>query len=84
MVSKFRKIGPGTAELAALECLGKYPYTSNGRNVVRTRAPSFLNRTSLFLQVTRLTITAWMCLNFKQNQPQTVELIALERLEKSA
>ena len=53
---KIRKIGPGTAELAALECLGKFPYTSSGRNVVMTRAPSFLKRTSLFLQVTRPTI----------------------------
>ena len=40
-----------------------------GKNVVK------------FLQVIRTTIKAQMNLNFKQNQPQTVELTALEYLE---
>ena len=42
MSSKFGHIGPRTAELAALECLEKSPYTYNGRNLVNTLAPSFL------------------------------------------
>ena len=42
MGSKFGGIGPGTYELAALERLEKYPYTYNGRNVVTTLVPSFL------------------------------------------
>ena len=39
--SKFGQIGPRTAEVAALERLGKSPYTYNGRNLVNTLAPSF-------------------------------------------
>ena len=39
---KFGKIGPKTAELAALERLAKSPKTYNGRNLVNTLAPSFL------------------------------------------
>ena len=39
---KFGQIGPRTAELAALERLGKSPLTYNGRNLVNTLAPSFL------------------------------------------
>ena len=50
--------------------------------VVTTLAPSFFIGFSSFLQVGRTTIKAWMSLNFKQNQPQTVELTALELLEK--
>ena len=81
---KFRKFSSRTAELAALEHLEKFPYTCtyNGRNVVTTQAPSFLNRISSFLQVSRTAIKAWMSLNFKQNQPQTVELKVLERLHR--
>ena len=41
--SKFGQIGPRTAELAAIERLEKSPYTYNGRNLVNTLAPSFLN-----------------------------------------
>ena len=40
---KFGQIGPRTAELAGLECLEKFPETYNGRNLVNTLAPSFLN-----------------------------------------
>ena len=38
--SKIDQIGPWTAELAALGCLGKFPYTYNGKNLVNTLAPS--------------------------------------------
>ena len=43
-----------------------------------TLAPSFLIGSSSF----RTTVKTCMSLNFKQNQPQTVKLNALERLEK--
>ena len=58
--SKFGQIGPRTAELAALERLEKSPKTYNGRNLVNTLAPSFLNRSSSFMQVTRTYIKAWI------------------------
>ena len=41
--SKFGQIGPKTTELAALERLEKSPKTYNGRNLVNTLVPSFLN-----------------------------------------
>ena len=37
---------------------------------------------SLFLQVTRITITAWMSVNFGRIPPLIMELAALERLKK--
>ena len=40
---KFGQITPRTAELAGLERLEKSPETYNGRNLVNTLAPSFLN-----------------------------------------
>ena len=43
---------------------------------------SFLIGSSSFLQVTRKTIKAQMSLNFMQILPQTVELAALEHMEK--
>ena len=46
--SKFGKIRPGTYELAALARLEKSPQTFNGRNVVTTLVPSFLDGSSLF------------------------------------
>ena len=49
-----------------------------------TLVPSFLIGFSSFLQVARKTIKAWMSLNFKQNQPRTVELTVLEHLGKHA
>ena len=64
--SKFGQIGPRTAELAALERLEKSPYTYNGKNLVNTLAPSFLNQSSSFLQVTRTCMKAWMSSNFGQ------------------
>ena len=76
---KFGQIGPRTAELAALECLEKSPYTYNGSNLVNTLAPSFLIRSSLFLQVTRTCMKAWMSSNFGQIPPPTPELSALAR-----
>ena len=91
-------------ELAALERLEKSSSTYNGRNVVNTLGPSFLDGSSSFLQVTRTTIKAWvfddsssflqvtfkgqpikawMSLKFNKIEPETAELAALERLEKS-
>ena len=52
--------------------------------VVSTLGPSFLIRSSSFLQVKRTTITSWTSSKFGQIGPKTVELAALERLEKSS
>ena len=52
-------------------------------NVVTTLAPPFLIGSSAFLQVTRTTIKSGMGLKFRQIRPLTVELVALEHLEKS-
>ena len=52
-------------------------------NVVNTLAPSFLIRSSSFLQVTKTTIKSWTSLKFDQIGPWAAELTALERLEKS-
>ena len=46
-----------------------------------TLAPSFLNGSSSFLQVTRTTIKAWMSSNLGRIRPLTSELAALERLK---
>ena len=48
-----------------------------------TLAPSFLTGSSLFLKVTRTTITSWMGLKLGSIRRRTYELAALERLEKS-
>ena len=50
-------------------------------NVVTTVVPSFLSRSSSYLQVTK--ITSRTSLKFGQIGPRTTELAALERLEKS-
>ena len=46
-----------------------------------TLAPSIFNGSSLFLQVTRTTIKAWMSLNFSQIKQLLAELAALECLK---
>ena len=51
-------------------------------NVVTTLAPSFLIGSSSFLQVIGTTIKSRMGLKFSQIGPWTVELTALELLEK--
>ena len=79
--SKLGQIRPRTAELAALESLGKSPYTYNGNNVVTTLAHSFLIESSSFLQIMRIYIKAWMSSNFGQIPPPTTELFALSRLK---
>ena len=43
---------------------------------MNTLAPSFLNRSFSFLQVTRTSIKAWKSLNFGQIPPPTPELSA--------
>ena len=75
---KFVKIGPETYELAALELLGKSLWTYNGRNVVTTLVPLFLDGSSSFLQITRPTIKPRMSLNFGKIPSLTSELAALE------
>ena len=50
-------------------------------NVVTTLAPSFLIRSSLFLQATRKLIISRMGSKFSRIRPGTYELPALERLE---
>ena len=54
----------------------------NGKNVVSTLAPSFLIGSSLYLQVTRKSITSRTSLKLGQIGPRTVELAALERMKK--
>ena len=79
--SKFGQIGPRTAELAALERLEKSPLTYYGKNLVNTLAPSFLNQSSSFLQVTRTCMKAWMSSNLVQILTPTLELSALACLK---
>ena len=74
----FSRIRQGTYELAVLERLEKSPYTYNGRNIVTTLVPSFLDGSSSFLQIRRPTIKAWMGLNFGKIPSLTSELAALE------
>ena len=52
-------------------------------NVVSTLAPSFLIRSSSYLQVFRTSITSRTSSKFGQIGPRTAELAALGRLEKS-
>ena len=47
-----------------------------------TLAPSFLIRSSSYLQVTRTSITSRTSLKFGQIGPRTAELAALERMKK--
>ena len=72
---KFYLIKLPTAELAAIERLGKSPLTYNGRDVVTTLVPSFYD--ALFLQVTRTTLKAWMNSNFIKIPSSITELAAL-------
>ena len=46
-----------------------------------TLAPSFLNVSFYFLQVTRTTIKTWICSNFGHIPSPTTELAALECLK---
>ena len=74
--SNFSQIGPVTAELSALDYVKKSIFS-----VVATLAPSFLFRYSLFLEVTRTSITCRMSSNFDQIRPLTAELSTLESLK---
>ena len=71
MSSNFDQIQPLTAELSALECLKIF-------SVVATLVPLILIGSSSYLEVTRIAITFLMSSNFKQIQPLTAELSALE------
>ena len=64
----FGTIRPRTAELAALECLKKFPLTFNGENLVSTLEPSLLIGSFSFLQVMRKIIQAWMSIQLLQMQ----------------
>ena len=75
MSSNFGQILTPTPELSALEKLL--------HNVVTTLAPSFLIGSSSYLQEMRTSITSRTSSKFGQIGPRTVELAALERLEKS-
>ena len=79
--SKFGPVGLRTADLPALERLGKSPLTYNGKNVLPF-SPSFLIEPSSILQVTRTCITSYMSSNIGQIPPLTSELSAIERLKK--
>ena len=46
-----------------------------------TLVPSFSNGSSLFLQVTRSTIKAWMGSNFRKIPSLTLEFAAIERVK---
>ena len=83
MGSKFARIRQRTYELAALEHLDKSPQTYNGRNIVTTLVPAFLDGSSSFLQVTRPTIQAWMSLNNGKIPTLSSKLAALERLKSN-
>ena len=52
-------------------------------NFVTTLAPSFLIESSLFFQVSRTTIKAWINAKFGRIRSGTYELAALEHLEKT-
>ena len=52
-----------------------------GKNVVTTLAHLLLIESSLFLQVTRIYMKAWMSSNFGQIPPPITELSALARLK---
>ena len=60
---KFVQIGPWTVQFAALECLENPHRLIMGGNVVITLVLSIMNGSS-FLQLRRITIKAWMSLNF--------------------
>ena len=81
MRTKFGKIQPWTAELAALERLKKSPLTYNGKDVVNAPAPSLLMGSSSFLQATRRAIRSRMSSKFSEFRPWTAELPALECLK---
>ena len=81
MSLKFCMIRPSTYELAALEHLEKSPLTYNWRNVVTTQGLSILNGSSLFLQIRRTTIKAWMSLNFVKITSPIMELAPLDHLK---
>ena len=76
MSLNFVKIPSPIMELAPLEHL-------KVNNVVTTLAPSFLIRSSSFLQATSKPIISRMGSKFSRIRPGTYELPALERLEKS-
>ena len=78
MSSNFGQTPTPTPELSALAHLKNCCIIH-----VTTLAPSFLIRSSSYLQVTKTSITSRTSSKFGQIGPRTGELAALERLEKS-
>ena len=76
MSSNFSQIRSLTAELSALDCVKKSIF-----NVLATLAPSFLIGSSLFMEVTRTSVTSRISSNFDQIRPLTAELSAPECLK---
>ena len=85
MSLNFSPIPPLTAELAALECLKNQHIILLGLALycLDVIFALFLIGSSSFLQVTKTTIKTGMSSNFDQIGLLTVELAALQRLEKS-
>ena len=75
MSSNLSQIRPLTAELSVLHC------EKSIFSVVATLAPSFLFASSLFLEVTRTSVTSRMSSNFDQIRLLTAELSAIECLK---
>ena len=65
-------------ELAAIERLEKSHIMGE---ILITLVPSFFDGSSSFLQVTRITIKAWISMNFGQIPLPTTELDVLGRLK---
>ena len=63
--------------------LCRLSYFYNGENLVNTLASLLLIGSSTYLQVTRTTIKSCMGSKFSKIRPGSVELAALEHLEKS-
>ena len=78
MGSKFGQIGPWIVELADLEHLENPHGLVNGRNVVTTLVLSILIGSSLFLQIIRTIIKAWMRLNFIKVSSPIMKIAPLE------
>ena len=77
MSSSFVGIPLRTAELVAIECV------KSMFNLLSTLAPTFLIKSSSFLQVRRKAILSEMSSNFSPIRRRTAELAVLERLKNS-
>ena len=79
---KFSQIGPPTAELAALECLKKSPYTYDGKNGVATFSQLFMIGSISYLQVTMTYMRAQTSSKFGQIRllvPMATDRVIMEK-----